>query len=177
MDHQSVQSVDPAELFQVVSDASAQDPLRVQRAAARLKELLQQFGTFASLQEIATDKSLPLPARQQAIIQLKNSVISHWKSRKCVFFIRAMSFSYSSCITDSFQRNSESKSEAAVSTSSMKRTTLYVHHVATRPTHTHRSHKIAGVNEVIVSKLARNDYPNTWYVSHLVLVITCSFPS
>ena len=80
----TVPSVNPTELLQVISDASAQDPQRVQLAATRLKELFQFYGTFEGLQEIAAQRELPLAVRQQAIIQFKNSALSHWKSRKHV---------------------------------------------------------------------------------------------
>jgi hypothetical protein len=82
MNPQPVQSVNPNELLQVVSDATAQDPARVQAATHRLKELLELFGTFDGLQEIAAQRNLPLTLRQQAIIQFKNSALSRWRSRK-----------------------------------------------------------------------------------------------
>jgi hypothetical protein len=84
MNHHTVEAVNRAELYQVISDASSQDPSRVQRATQRLKELLDLFGTFEALQEIAAQRDQPLALRQQAMIQLKNSALNHWKSRKHV---------------------------------------------------------------------------------------------
>lgn len=44
--------------------------------------MLDMFGTYDALHEIAAQRTVPLPVRQQAIIQFKNAAVSHWKSRK-----------------------------------------------------------------------------------------------
>lgn len=82
MNTRQPQPVDPAELLHVVSQASSQNADHVQQAAKRLQKLCEMFGTFEGLQEIAVQKELPLVVRQQAIIQFKNSALSHWKSRR-----------------------------------------------------------------------------------------------
>lgn len=79
-----VESVNPQELYQVIADASSQDPTRVQSSTNRLKEMFGMLGTFDALQEIAVQKPVPTPIRQQAIIQLKNSALGNWRSRRYV---------------------------------------------------------------------------------------------
>ena len=39
-------------------------------------------GTYDALSEISVSQNVPLPVRQQAIIQLKNNVTNFWRSRK-----------------------------------------------------------------------------------------------
>lgn len=78
----TVQSISPTELLDVVSGAASQDPSRVTSSSTRLKELLEVFGAFDLLHEIAAQKDLPLAVRQQAIIQFKNRALNHWRSRK-----------------------------------------------------------------------------------------------
>ncbi|KAG6821587.1 hypothetical protein H0H93_000096 [Arthromyces matolae] len=78
----NVEHVSPAELYQVLQAASSQDPSQLRSSSKRLKEMLDMFGTYDALHEIAGQRSLPLPIRQQAIIQFKNAALSHWKSRK-----------------------------------------------------------------------------------------------
>lgn len=46
--------------------------------------MLEMAGTFDALSEIAAQRSLPVQVRQQSIIQLKNSSVGHWKSRRYV---------------------------------------------------------------------------------------------
>lgn len=82
-----VETVDPQELYQVLVDACGQDIARLQASSKRLKQMLDMFGTFNALQEISVQRTVPLPIRQQAIIQFKNSALSHWRSRKCVQFM------------------------------------------------------------------------------------------
>jgi len=77
-------TVSPEELFQVLTDATSQDPLRIQTSSNRFKEMLQQSGVFDALHQIAAEKSLPLPVRQQASIQFKNEALKNWRSRKSV---------------------------------------------------------------------------------------------
>lgn len=80
----NVENVSPAELYDIVTGASSQDPARVQACSKRLKQMLDMFGTFDGLHEIAAQRTVPLPVRQQAIIQFKNAALNHWKSRKSV---------------------------------------------------------------------------------------------
>ncbi|KAF8974448.1 armadillo-type protein [Flammula alnicola] len=77
-----VQSVSPAELYEVIVGASSQDISRIQASSQRLKQMLDMFGSYDALQEIAARTTLPLAIRQQAIIQFKNAVVHHWRSRK-----------------------------------------------------------------------------------------------
>lgn len=77
-----VEPVNPQELYQVIADASSQDPTRVQSSTNRLKEMFSMLGTSDGLQAIAVQKSVPTPIRQQAIIQLKNSALGNWRSRR-----------------------------------------------------------------------------------------------
>lgn len=81
--------VDPQELYRVITQASSQNPVQVQASSKRVKELLDYFGTFDGLHEIAATRSVPLPVRQQSIIQFKNSALNHWRSRKCVLHRRS----------------------------------------------------------------------------------------
>jgi len=77
-----VQTVNPQELYQAIVDASSQDPSRVHSSSARLDQMFRMLGTIDALQEIAIQRSLPLPIRQQAAIQFKNSVSASWRSRR-----------------------------------------------------------------------------------------------
>ncbi|KAH9938596.1 ARM repeat-containing protein [Fomitopsis serialis] len=78
----STETFSPEELYNVVCSAASQDPAQLQASATRLKEILQLFGAYDTLYEIASQRTVPLPVRQQSIIQFKNSAISHWRSRK-----------------------------------------------------------------------------------------------
>jgi hypothetical protein len=89
----SLERVSAAELYNVLTAASSQDPSRVQAATTRLKEMLILGGTYDALQEIAAQKSLSLTIRQQSIIQFKNVVTSHWKSRKSAPLSHQLQFS------------------------------------------------------------------------------------
>jgi hypothetical protein len=81
-----VETVNRQELYQVVVNASSQEPSLVQSSSNRLKQMFDMLGTFDGLQEIAVQRTLPIPARQQAIIQFKNGALGHWRSRKYVLF-------------------------------------------------------------------------------------------
>lgn len=77
-----VETVSPAELYEVITSACSSDQARVVASGKRLKEMLEMFGTFDALHDIASQRNQPLPIRQQAIIQFKLAALSHWKSRK-----------------------------------------------------------------------------------------------
>ena len=76
--------VSPAELYEVIVAACSQNYSQIQASGQRLKQMLEMFGTFDALQDIAARPNTPLPIRLQAIIQFKNTVVNHWRSRKCV---------------------------------------------------------------------------------------------
>ena len=76
--------VSPAELYEVIVAACSQNYSQIQASSQRLKQMLEMFGTFDALQDIAVRPNTPLPIRQQAIIQFKNAVVQHWRSRKYV---------------------------------------------------------------------------------------------
>ena len=78
------QSVNPEELYNAICDAASQDPVKIKNAYDRLTRMLEMVGAFDTLAQIATQRDLPLSVRKQSIIQLKNSSLGHWKSRKCV---------------------------------------------------------------------------------------------
>jgi hypothetical protein len=77
-----MENVNMEELFNVISAASSQDPAQVRASSERLKDMFEMFGTFDGLSDIASQKAVPLPVRQQSIIQFKNAAINHWRSRK-----------------------------------------------------------------------------------------------
>ena len=77
-----VETVNPAELYEVITGACSSDQARITASGKRLKEMLEMFGTFDALHNIASQRNQPLPIRQQAIIQFKLAALSHWKSRK-----------------------------------------------------------------------------------------------
>lgn len=81
------QHVNPEELYQVICAAASQDPAQIKVSSERLKEMFEMVGVFDTLSQIAAQSNLPLPVRQQAIIQLKNSSLGHWKSRRYVIEI------------------------------------------------------------------------------------------
>jgi len=70
------------ELFAIVSAAASQDPNVMLAAGARLKECVKLPGTFNGLHQIASQRSVPLPVRQLAIIQCKNDISTQWRNRK-----------------------------------------------------------------------------------------------
>lgn len=78
-------SVSPTELYEVIVGASSQDFGQVRASSQRLKQLLDKLGAYNALHEIAARRDIPLPVRQQAIIQFKNAVPNHWRSRRCAF--------------------------------------------------------------------------------------------
>jgi hypothetical protein len=75
-------NVSPEELYNVICAAASQDPAQIKASSDRLKQMLEMTGTFDALSEIAAQRNLPLQVRQQSIIQLKNSSLGHWKSKK-----------------------------------------------------------------------------------------------
>jgi len=77
-----LESVSPAELYNVITAAASQDFVQVQASTSRLKEMLDLSGAYDALHEIAAEKSIPLQVRQQSIIQFKNVALTHWRSRK-----------------------------------------------------------------------------------------------
>ncbi|KAF9569336.1 ARM repeat-containing protein [Agrocybe pediades] len=77
-----VDSVSPEELYEVIVGASSQDFARMQASTQRLKQMLEMFGAYDALQDIASRKEIPVEIRQQAMIQFKNVVTNHWRSRK-----------------------------------------------------------------------------------------------
>ncbi|KAF8272542.1 ARM repeat-containing protein [Lactarius quietus] len=77
--HASIQ-----ELYAVVSGAASQNPKEMSASAERLKELIAQPGTLVLLQQIAAQRTAPLHIRQLSIIQVKNVVSTHWRSRRLV---------------------------------------------------------------------------------------------
>ncbi|KAG1752648.1 ARM repeat-containing protein [Suillus paluster] len=119
--------VDPQELYRVITQASSQNPAEVRASSKRVEELLDCFGTFDGLHEIAATRSVPLHVRKQSIIQFKNKALNHWKSRKLLsdehrvrIRVRCMTF---------FDEEDDT---------------------------------IAECNEIIVAKIARQDYPMNW---------------
>ncbi|KAI0796611.1 ARM repeat-containing protein [Abortiporus biennis] len=79
-----VQHANPQEVFAVIVDAASQDPAKVKASSDRLKQLLEMAGTSDALSEIAAQKDVDVQVRQQSIIQLKNSALSHWRSRRLI---------------------------------------------------------------------------------------------
>jgi len=79
-----VETVSPEELYEVIVGASSQDIARMQASSQRLKQILEMFGAYDALQDIASRKQIPIEIRQQAMIQFKNAVVHHWRSRKYV---------------------------------------------------------------------------------------------
>lgn len=77
-----VETVSPTELLQVLNGACSLDQAQIIASGDRLKQMLDMFGIFDSLQDVATRRELPLPIRQQAIIQFTRAAPNHWKSRK-----------------------------------------------------------------------------------------------
>lgn len=119
--------VDPQELYQVITQASSQNPAEVHTSSKRVEELLDYFGTFDGLHEIAATRSVPLPVRKQSIIQFKNRALNNWRSRKLLSDEQRVRIR-SRCMTF-FDEEDDT---------------------------------IAECNEVIVAKIARQDYPVNW---------------
>ncbi|KAJ6628769.1 armadillo-type protein [Mycena sp. CBHHK59/15] len=121
-----VETVSADELYQVMSGAASQDPALFQTSSARLKQMLDMFGIYDALHEIAGRKHVPLQIRQQSIIQFKNAALPHWRSRKVLSDDQRIRIR-SRCFTFLDEQD-----------------------------------ETAQCNAVIVSKIARQDYPNNW---------------
>ncbi|KAI0068814.1 ARM repeat-containing protein [Artomyces pyxidatus] len=80
----TLSAISQQQLYIVVSAAASQNPSEMLAASTRLKELLEQPGTLNVLHEISAQKSIPLPIRQLCIIQIKNVVMNHWRSRRLI---------------------------------------------------------------------------------------------
>ncbi|KAJ3517980.1 hypothetical protein NLJ89_g157 [Agrocybe chaxingu] len=100
--------------------------------------MLDMFGAYDALQDIASQRSLPSAVRQQAIIQFKNAVVGHWRSRKL--------------LSDEHRNRIRQRCLSFVD---------------------EEDETIAECNKVVVSKLARTDYPNAWpnLIDDLVKII------
>ena len=81
---QTPNNVNPEEVYNVICAATSQDFVQIKASSDRLKELLEMTGTFDALSAIAAQRSLPLQVRQQSIIQLKNSSMGHWRTKRYV---------------------------------------------------------------------------------------------
>ncbi|KAI0693596.1 ARM repeat-containing protein [Cytidiella melzeri] len=121
------QDVSPEEVYNVICAATSQNPAQIKASSDRLKEMLEMAGTFDALSEIAAQRGLPLQVRQQSIIQLKNSSLGHWKSRKL--------------LNDQQRTN-------------MRRRFM---ELLNEP-----DDVIAECNELILAKIARQEFPQTW---------------
>ncbi|KAK7054202.1 importin N-terminal domain-containing protein [Favolaschia claudopus] len=137
-----VNNVSAEEVYQVMTGAVSQDPALVQASSTRLKEMLDMFGIYSALHEIAAQKTVPLFIRQQSIIQFKNAALGHWRSRKVLsdehrILIRSRCFTFLDEEDDT----------------------------------------IAECNEVIMSRIARFDFPNNWpnLVDELLNIIDTTF--
>ncbi|KAI0092637.1 armadillo-type protein [Irpex rosettiformis] len=124
---QTPQNASPEEVYNVICAATSQDLAQIKASSDRLKQLLELSGTFDALSEIATQRTLPLQVRQQSIIQLKNSSLGHWKSRKL--------------LTDAQRVN-------------IRRRCI---ELLNEP-----DDVIAECNELILAKIARQEFPQTW---------------
>ncbi|RDB22808.1 Importin-11 [Hypsizygus marmoreus] len=123
----TVEHVSPTELYDVMAAASSQDPTQVQASSKRLKQMLDMFGTFDALHEIAAQRAVPLVVRQQSIIQFKNAALNHWKSRKVLSDEQRIRIR-NRCLTFLDEEDET----------------------------------ISHCNEVIVSKISRQDFPLNW---------------
>jgi hypothetical protein len=110
-----VENVSPEELYEVMVAASSQDPAQLQASSKRLKQMLDMFGTFDALHEIAAQRTtVPVAVRQQSIIQFKNAALHHWKSRKSAVKPRSMNTANEIVNIGCFQMNTEIESEHVV---------------------------------------------------------------
>ncbi|KAG6911227.1 hypothetical protein DXG01_003094 [Tephrocybe rancida] len=134
----NVEHVSRQELYDVMTAASSQDPSQMQASSKRLKQMLDMFGTYDALHEIATQRSFPLAIRQQALIQFKNAALGHWKSRKVLNDEHRVRIR-NGCLT-----LLDEEDEA-----------------------------ITHLNQIIVAKIARQDFPSNWgnLVNDLLAVI------
>jgi hypothetical protein len=76
------EAINPNELLHVIATASSQNPSEIQASEERFRQMVNVHGFYAALFDIAAQKDIPTPVRQQAIIQFKNLGLSHWKYRK-----------------------------------------------------------------------------------------------
>ncbi|CCM04790.1 uncharacterized protein FIBRA_06983 [Fibroporia radiculosa] len=142
------ETLSPEELYDVVARAASQDPAQVQASTTRLKEIIQLFGAYDTLHEIAAQRTVPLAVRQQSIIQFKNAAVAHWKSRKYLSDeqrtrIRARCLA----LLD------EPDDVVSVSGSVERLQVILILMVLL---------KIADCNEYIIGRIARHDFPLNW---------------
>ncbi|KAH6681082.1 armadillo-type protein, partial [Plectosphaerella plurivora] len=67
------------DLGRVLESALSPDPSQRQASGQQLKTWEQTPGFYMHLQTIFLDKTIPIPIRLQAIIQLKNGIDKHWR--------------------------------------------------------------------------------------------------
>lgn len=77
-----VETVNPQELYQVLTAACSSNQPQILAAGRRIKEMLEMFGTYNELHRISSQRDVPPAIRKQAIIQFKLNALHHWKSRK-----------------------------------------------------------------------------------------------
>ncbi|KAG5716692.1 Importin-11 [Termitomyces sp. T112] len=123
----NVEHVSPTELYEVLNAASSQDPSQLKASHERLRQMLDMFGTYDALHDIAGQRMAPLAIRQQAIIQFKNAALAHWKSRKL--------------LNDEHRARIRSRSLTFLD---------------------EEDETITQCSEVIVAKIARQDFPSNW---------------
>jgi hypothetical protein len=72
------------QVFQVISDAASQNYVVAQAASQQIDSYKTISGFYASVQEIAMERNLPLDVRKMAIFQFKNGAPMQWRRAQYV---------------------------------------------------------------------------------------------
>lgn len=155
--------VDPNELFNVICGAASQDPALMKASSTRLKDMLEMFGTYDALHQIASQTTVPLPVRQQSIIQVKNNALSHWRSRKYVRTIPALRLVFTTIrlLNDDHRANIRARSLLLINEADDLVRPCRIRSIYGK-TLMLRFGQIADTNKIIVGKIARSDFPTAW---------------
>lgn len=123
----AVETASAEEVYNVITAAASQDPRNLKASADRLKQLFNVLGTYDALSKITVQRTVPLQVRQQSIIQLKNGVVDHWRSRKL--------------LPPDHKANIRDRALSLLA---------------------EPDPLIAECNEILIAKIARQDYPAQW---------------
>jgi hypothetical protein len=72
------------QVFQVILDAASQNYVVAQAASQQIDSYKTIGGFYASVQEIAMERNLPLDIRKMAIFQFKNGAPMQWRRTQYV---------------------------------------------------------------------------------------------
>jgi hypothetical protein len=166
------------QVFQVISDAASQNYVIAQAASQQIDSYKTIGGFYASVQEIAMERNLPLDIRKMAIFQFKNGAPMQWRRTQYVChnsvqFIYISNFrSATRLYPESIKQNIRVRMFAFLDEPDDIVSSIVEH---AQGALTQRVSKIAQTNAIAVAKISRIDYPRQWYaqkVPHIASILT-----